>query len=170
MGWYFNTGLIGTGDFGAVVGTTSGVITLSFGTLGAGDVGKVVCLHATAQSAGPFNAYLGGILANSTTIATLQNAGAGDGMIVGRLAGVPGYSNPDLAIIDIATSSAVLTPQQVFDDATQAQSRTANFRITDLPSQLHRFNADDLVSATDWISETGSLTLTRNGSLTVELY
>ncbi len=50
LGWYFNTGLIGTGDFGAVVGTTSGVITLSFGTLGAGDVGKVVCLHATRKA------------------------------------------------------------------------------------------------------------------------
>ncbi len=170
LGWYFNTGLLGAGDFGVVVGTTGGVITLSYGTLGVGDVGKVVCLHATAQNAGSFDAYLGGILASSTSIATLQNAGAGDGMIVGRLAGIPGYSNPDLAIIDIATSTSVMTPQQIFDDAAQAQSRTANFRITDLPSQLHRFNADDIVSATDWISRSGSLTLTRNGTLTVEAY
>ncbi len=169
-GWYINSSLLGAGDFGAAVGTATGAVTASFGTLAAGDVGKVFVAHATAANGSFLKAYLGGILSNESAVGTLDPAMIGDEFRIGNYQFASGLSSPDFAIIDVATSSTVMTAQQIYEDAMMIQRRTSGFIIRDLPSMVDRFNADTLASSTNWVSKTGATTLTRNGSLTVEAY
>lgn len=169
-GWYLNTGLMGDGDFGVVVGTVAGVSTASFGVLVAGDVGKVFVAHATAANGSFLKAYLGGILSNQDAVVTLDNAAAGDEFRVGNYQYAGGLGCPHFGIIDICTSSTVMTAQQIYEDAKTIQSRQTGYIIPSLPSTVDRFNADTLANSTNWLSRTSNLSLTRTGSLTVEKY
>lgn len=164
-GWYIATGLIGAGTID-IVGSPTEYATVA--TMTTDDIGKVFTIHATI-SGGYLNLYLGGTFVQRIACTPIDAPGTAY-FIVGRLGAATGYSTNDIAIIDFATSASAMTSEQIYDDTVIIQQRPANFRIEDLASQSHRWNADDIVSTTNWPSQTGSMTLTRNGSLTVEAY
>lgn len=169
-GWYIGTGI------GSVVGkiyashrTAAGAKFSDGYTVVAGDVGKTFVIHATCD-ASFLKLYIGGIeIGTSVVTGGAPTAAASTDLFqIGKFQHLGNYFAESWAIIDVATSASVMTAQQIFNDAATIQDATSNLYAPSLPSEADRFTADDIVGATNWVSRTGSTTLTRTGTLTVE--
>jgi hypothetical protein len=171
-GWYLATAPTSNANtIGIVHRTAAGSKTSPLFTFVAGDIGKHFVLHATCDATS-LKLYIGGmeVSTGTATGGSPLDARTTDQMRVGRYQHATGLSNDHVAVVQICTSSAVMTASQIVADAATIQTTTTNLTVPDLPSQVDRLDADDLVSVTNWISRTGSLVLTRNGSVTVEAF
>lgn len=171
-GWYLATAPTSNANtIGVVHRTVAGSKTSPLFTFVDGDIGKHFVLHATCDATS-LKLYIGGMEVGTGTATggAPLDARTTDQMRVGRYQHATGLSNDHIAVVQICTSSAVMTASQIVADAATIQATTTNLSVPDLPSQVDRLDADDLVSTTDWVSRTGSLVLTRNGSVTVEAF
>ena len=173
-GWYIATGHNGAGNAAnsmvAVHRVSGSTVYSPPCTFVAGDVGKHFVVHAVISS-GKLRLYVGGIEIGAGTNATGVAAASSARLTVGRYQWLTSLSCPDVAIVNIGTTSAAMTPAEILADAATIQERTAGLTIPDLASAVDRFDADSLQSpATDWVATTGGYTMTRTGSLTVEAF
>ena len=171
-GWYLCTSFITANKLVLQHRNSVGGYILSDGyVLNASDIGSLFVIHATASDNDFTHFYLGGMeVGTPVATNTLLTARTNDLAYIGRYQWNTGFSTSAFGIIDLAVSSSVMTPQQVYKDAYEIMASVSQLTISDIPSQSDRFKADSLVSATNWVSTDSSLTLTRNGSLTVDQF
>lgn len=166
-GWYFGAS---PNQIFATQRTSTGNVLSPAHTIVSGDVGRVFVIHAK-YDAGVLRMFIDGVEVGSGTAGgSALSARPIDFFTVGKLPTLGGYALSSWSIIDIATSNAVMSNAQILADATTINATSTNKIIPTLPSEADRFSAEDLASATNWVSRTGSLTATRTGSLTVDPY
>ncbi len=131
----------------------------------AGDIGSYLLVHQVFDGT-TLCMYIGGML-YSYASASSSDPGVSSGLWIGRFQHGTGLAASEWGIVDVSFSSSAMTPSSVYGDAISIHGST--LIANDLPSQTYRFNANDLSQdSSSWVSRTGSLTLTRAGSLTVE--
>ena len=168
-GWRLQTGLGGLSTISAVMGgSLSGWDISPLYTIQAGDVGKLLLVHAWADAAGVHLAVGGSeVGAGSGTIIVVTDPGAGSLLTLGRYQHAPGFGNPHIGIVALSASPTVMTLTQIADDADAVMSSSSRLVLPDMPGEDMRFVAADALAG-PWPDRIGNdCTLTETGSITV---
>lgn len=171
-GWYIATNIYGIGDLTIIQRISGGSRASISWLITEADIGQTFVLHGTADSS-TLLTYINGVrnFTGGTTMgAAPAPARTTDKLTIGRFQHAGGLSCPHIGVISLCgTETSVMTPAEIFTDATTVLSRRSKLFFPALPNESMRYLASDLLSnSSSWHDQSGdNATLTRTGTVTV---